>query len=101
MLAARGGLAGGNPAKGRPRSEVQQALAKLPGRQLAIVRYAPSHDPHREWVYNAADIDAAKVVWARDMSREKNRELLRYFEGRTVWLVEPDNEWPKVSLYVP
>jgi hypothetical protein len=101
MLAARGGLAGGNPAKGRPRSEVQQALAKLPGRQLAIVRYAPSHDPHREWVYNAADIDAAKVVWARDMSREENRELLRYFEGRTVWLVEPDNEWPKVSLYVP
>jgi hypothetical protein len=41
-------------------------------------------------VYNEADIDRAKVVWARDMGPEKNQELLAYYKDRRVWLVEPD-----------
>jgi len=57
---------------------------------LVVVGYMPNHEFRDEWVYNAADIDAAKVVWARGMDEEKNRELLPYFSGRRVWLVEPD-----------
>jgi hypothetical protein len=54
-----------------------------------------------EWVYNAADIDAAKVVWAREMSPDRNRELMTYFSNRKVWLVEPDCTPVRVSAYVP
>jgi hypothetical protein len=74
-------------------------LKKQPGLQLVIVRYDPHHDPVREWVYNDADIDNAKVVWARDMGQNDNQELLRYFHDRKVWLVQPDSSETQVLPY--
>ena len=64
------------------------------------MRYRPDHNLiDHEWVYNGADIDNSKVVWARDMGKEKNRELLEYFKDRQAWLVEPDENPPRVSPY--
>jgi len=90
-----------SPTGDLPRTVVQRSLEALPGRQVALVRYAPDHDPMGEWVYNAADIDGSKVVWARDMSASDNAALLNYFSDRKAWLVEPDAIPPKVSPYVP
>jgi hypothetical protein len=84
---------------GLPRSKVAAQLETMPGKQLAIVRYAPEHAPFDDWVYNAADIDASKVVWARELKAASNTELLQYFRDRRVWLVEPDFEPPRVSPY--
>lgn len=81
------------------RARVLRQLRGLGGQQLAIVRYKPDHDPTEEWVFNRADIDAAKVVWARDMGEAKNQELIDYFKQRRVWLVEPDSQPVKVSPY--
>lgn len=73
------------------RVRILNELEHLPGNHLVIVRYQRYHDfILDEWVFNNADIDGSKVVWARDMGEEKNRELLRYFSTRHVWLVEPD-----------
>jgi hypothetical protein len=82
-----------------PRDRVRRFLEAQPGRQLAIVRYRAGHDPANEWVFNAADIDASRVIWARDMTAAENRELLEYYKDREVWLVEPDQTPPKVSRY--
>ncbi len=79
-----------------------QALAQLqaqPGEQLVIVRYNQYHRAENEWVYNQADIDAARIVWARDMGDAANAELIRYFPQRRVWLAEPDLLPPRLSPY--
>jgi hypothetical protein len=84
---------------GLPRMKIAAQLEAMPGKQLAIVRYSPQHAPFDDWVYNKADIDASKVVWARELHTANNHELLRYFHDRQVWLVEPDCDPPKVSPY--
>jgi hypothetical protein len=84
---------------GLRRADVLAELEKLPGGQLAIVRYTPGHDVFEEWVYNGADIDKSRVVWAQEMDPASNLELLRYFKGRKAWLVEPDLKPPKISPY--
>jgi hypothetical protein len=92
---------------GTERARVQADLDRLPGRQLVIVRYSDNHNPLNEWVYNAADIHDAKVVWAREMDTADNREVIGYFRDRTVWLVQPDSlpaivsPWPASQSPAP
>ena len=62
----------------------------LPEKSLVIVKYDPDHNPHREWVYNEADPVHAKVILARDMGVEKNKELLDFYRDRKVWVVHAD-----------
>ena len=83
------------------RARVLAQLREEPGRHLAIVRYRPDHEILEEWVYNDADIDGAKVVWARDMGTAKNQELLDYYKGWRVWKVEPDEKPVRVTPYAP
>ena len=75
---------------GIERAQVEAHLESLPGPQLAVVRYGSGHEPQDEWVYNGANIDGSKVVWAREMDGQDNLDLVRYYKNRTVWLVEPD-----------
>ncbi len=81
------------------RARFASELKIAPGEQLVIVRYSSDHDPGDEWVYNAADIDHAKIVWAREISGVDARPLLEYFRSRRVWLAEPDAEPPRLSPY--
>jgi hypothetical protein len=52
-----------------------------------------------EWVYNEADIDGSKIVWAREMDAAENAKLMDYFKDRQIWLLEADEQPPKLSLY--
>jgi len=84
---------------GGERAQIEAQLEQLPAKQLAIVRYSADHYPFDEWVYNAADIDGSKVIWAREMDAANNLELMRYYKERQVWLVQPDLLPVKVSPY--
>jgi len=67
----------------------QQLLKKWPGQHVILVSYAGLPSPHEEWIYNPANIDAAPVIWARDMGQMENERLRRYYAGRSFWLFKP------------
>jgi hypothetical protein len=84
---------------GPDRDAVERQLQSVPGSHLLLVRYNPDHDPLLEWVYNHADIDGQRVIWARDMGHEKNEELVDYYSNRRVWLLDADAIPPKPLPY--
>lgn len=84
---------------GTERLRVQEQLEQLPDKQLVIVRYSSRHNPFNEWVYNSPDIDASKVIWAREMDANENAQLMDYYKDRTVWLVQPDARPVSVTAY--
>jgi hypothetical protein len=45
------------------------------------------------------DIDAAKVVWAREMTPAENEQLIKYFSNRRVWLLDPDEKPMRLTQY--
>ncbi len=79
------------------RALIAQQLRGTPGPDLVIVRYTPDYPSSAEWVYNAADIDAAPIVWAHDRGEAANRDLLLYFNGRRAWLLEPAFQPPRLT----
>ena len=81
------------------RAQFISQLDAMPGQHLVIVHYSPQHSVFREWVYNGADIDGSKVVWAREIPGVSLRPLLGYFHGRQVWVAEPDATPPRLSRY--
>ena len=82
------------------RRQLVSELNNLPGQHLVIVRYGDNPEVNRalELVYNAADIDHARIVWARDMGAN-NLELIRYFRDRRVWLVNGSESPPRLMPY--
>ena len=76
------------------RARTLTQLQKAPGQHLVLVAYRPSHNLHHEWVYNAADIDGAKVVWARILDGRSNQRLLAYFRHRKIWYLKADTPVP-------
>lgn len=83
------------------RAALVAKLDQLPGKQLVIVRYTGHHEVFDEWVYNDADIDASKVVWAREMDAAENAKLVDYFKDRHIWLLEADEQPPKLTPWRP
>ncbi|PYV88189.1 MAG: hypothetical protein DMG90_15575 [Acidobacteria bacterium] len=79
-----------------PRGDLQRAailgrLEHTPGQHLVVVDYDSTHDLDREWVYNPADLNNSKVLWARDLGPQSDRDLLNYYHGRNIWCVNPDS----------
>jgi hypothetical protein len=81
------------------RAAIAKKLAKTPGKHLIMVRYEEDHNLHDEWVYNGAEIDTAKVLWARELDHTQTAKLFAYFKGRQIWLVEPDTDNTELIPY--
>lgn len=81
------------------RRQVNEKLARIPGQLLVFVRYTPHHIYQDEWVWNRADIDASRIVYARDLGATEDEELIRYYPNRKVLLLEPDLYPARLSPY--
>ena len=90
------------PCEGDPsRAAIAEKLEHTPGKHLVMVRYDEDHNIHDEWVYNGADIDGSKVVWARELDAQQNAKLFAYFKNRQIWLVTPDSDNTYLEAYTP
>jgi hypothetical protein len=88
--------------KGDPsRETITKTLSNTPGKHLIMVRYDEDHNLHDEWVYNGAEIDSAKVLWARELDPLQNAKLFAYFKDRHIWLVTPDSDNTYLESYTP
>ncbi len=79
------------------RLEFLKQLQSTPGQHLVLVHYGDDHDVGQEWVYNRAEIDAAKVVWARAIPGADESPLLQYFRTREIWDVDADEDPPTLE----
>jgi hypothetical protein len=69
------------------RTLILMKLQAEPGKHLVMVRYNEDDlSVHDEWVYNGADIDGSKIIWARELGKTQNEKLFDYFKDRKVWL---------------
>ncbi len=72
------------------RADIMNWLNRRPGKHLVVVHYALDHPVNQEWVYNGADITGSKIIWAREVDPESDRELLNSYKDRQPWLVQAD-----------
>ncbi len=74
------------------RSTIVRNLESRPGKHLVVLQYEPDHFVHQEWAYNGADIEGARILWARSMGFAKDQDLFEAFPDRHVWLFNPDED---------
>ena len=89
------------PAPVGPRKELTSRLGALGGRHVVFVRYGPGHSFHEEWVYNAANVDAAEIVWCRALGAAEDAAAMRYYDDRQAWLATVDGNDVRVFRYEP
>ena len=78
------------------RANIERDLGRSGGEHIILVRYAEKHNPHHEWVYNAAEIDAADVIWSRSLGTERDQRLRDYFHDRSIWYLDADVQPPRL-----
>jgi hypothetical protein len=74
------------------KARIAAALERIPGDHLVFVKTKTDETNLFQWIYNDADIDRSRIVWARDLGPDRNRQLAAYFAVRQVWLVDPNVE---------
>jgi hypothetical protein len=83
---------------GRQRAEIEAKLRSEGGKHLIFVDPYPqgSDNPNTVssyvYIYNEADIDDSKIVWANQLNQIENAKLVDYFGDRRVWLLKLDKD---------
>jgi hypothetical protein len=81
------------------KARIAAQLAQMTGSHLVFVRAKTDPDNELQWIYNDAEIDRSRIVWARDLGTERNAELVRYYRGRDAWMVDPNIEPASCARY--
>lgn len=74
------------------KARIAATLRRIPGDHLVFVKTKTEEMNLFQWIYNDADIDRSRIVWARDLGPDRNRQLQAYFGARQVWLADPNVE---------
>jgi hypothetical protein len=72
------------------RKRITTLLQRRADESLVLVRYGEGQSASTEWVYNGADLGAARVLFARSISPESDRALVLAHPQRAVWQLRSD-----------
>jgi hypothetical protein len=87
-----------SPAWQNQRAELLKQLNQKDGKHLVVISYGSRHSFLDEWVYNDADIDRAKVIFARAINNTQDCQLIDYFKSRRIWSLEVEGVQSKPKL---
>jgi hypothetical protein len=85
----------------RNKPRIAAELAMTPGNHLVFVKAKTDTHNLFQWIYNGADIDGSRFVWARDLGDAENAQLAASMAGRRVWMVDPNVEPATLTAYDP
>jgi len=85
----------------RNKPRIMAELAKISGNHLVFVKAKTDPSNLFQWIYNGADIDGSRFVWARDLGDAENAQLAASMAGRSVWMVNPNVEPATLTAYDP
>jgi hypothetical protein len=85
----------------RNKPRIMAELAKTSGKHLVFVKAKTDPNNLFQWIYNRADINGSRFVWARDLGDAENAQLAASMAGRTVWMVDPNVEPATLTAYDP
>ncbi len=74
------------------RTALIRQLERQDRSSLVFVRYPDDYTVHEEWVYNPDGLVSAQVIFAHDLGKSRNPELIALYPDRAVWLVEVSNQ---------
>lgn len=83
------------------RSQIEQELTERGGKHLVLVRYQAGHNFDVEWVYNGADLDGSRILWARPFNGRRLEMLIEQMSDRTVWVLDADTPRRELIPYSP
>jgi hypothetical protein len=67
------------------RAKITTLLERRADQSLVLVGYGRGQSASTEWVYNEADLDATRVLFARSISPEADQALVLAYPERVVW----------------
>ena len=70
------------------RHALSTRLRAIEGKHLVLVASGPHNPVHYEIVYNDPDLEAARIVWARNLDPQRDSRLIDHFKDRQVWQFE-------------
>jgi hypothetical protein len=58
------------------------------GRHLVFVRYEPGYLFDNEFVYNGAELESGRIIWARYFGPPNDEPVAQHFGNRQLWLLD-------------
>jgi hypothetical protein len=82
-------------------SRLAAQLSSIPGKHLVLEPIAEDNvmDSNHDLVWNLADIDHQRIVWARDLVPDWTAAAVAYYKDRTVWIVTGSGKAAHLERY--
>ena len=81
------------------RARLMSELERIPGEHLVFLHLHFTDRGVFFWIYNEPDVARSRIIWAHDMGDAENRQFMKMYPNRHVWLIDKDNATNRLVAY--